>query len=48
MPEFPKGLRLNDAREFRGPPLREPLCFLGFIALLHHRSEVEKDVAAAS
>ncbi|HXW13697.1 MAG TPA: hypothetical protein VEN79_04235 [Terriglobia bacterium] len=50
---FDAGIRkrtpaLNDAREFRGPPLREPLCFLGFIALPHDRSDVEKNVAAAS
>src|SRR5262252_3593843 len=37
----------HDAREFRGLPLRDPLCFLGFIAPPHGRSDVEKNVAAA-
>jgi hypothetical protein len=45
----PKGLKHhNDAREFRSLPLRDLLCFLGSIAPLHGRSDVEKNVAAAS
>ena len=49
MLETPKRtLHHYDAREFRSPPLREPLFFLGFIAPLLARSGVEKNLAAAA
>jgi hypothetical protein len=49
MLETPKRtLHHYDAREFRSPPLREPLFFLGFIAPLPACSGVKKNVATAA
>jgi hypothetical protein len=47
MLQIPERIRLNDAREFRSPCCAELLYFLGFIAPLHDRSAVKKNVAAA-
>jgi len=48
MSESTSGFVLNDAREFSQPLLRGPRHFLGFIAPLHGRSNVKRNVAAAS
>src|SRR5271166_274422 len=48
MSESTSGFVLNDAREFSQPLLRGPRHFLGFIAPLHGRSDVKRNVAAAS
>src|SRR5664279_2558906 len=47
MPEFLKRVRISTMPGNSAVPAERTACFLGFIAPLHDRSDVKKNVAAA-